>query len=117
MESPMKYEDERGMVNSVNVYVTEETEYFDKSVQIYINMNIYSEKRWCKMKDKDISIRNYNENFEQFYSTVNDIKNSIVKDLVHAYDRESEKRRNSAAVQCADDKLNKEEVSSTETGK
>lgn len=113
----MKYEDERGMINSVNVYPTEETEYFDKSAQIVINMNIYSEKRWCKMKDKDVCIRSYNENFEQFYSAVSDIRSSVVKDLVHEYDRESEKRRNSAAVQCADDKLNKEEVSSTETGK
>lgn len=113
----MKYEDERGMVNFVNVYLTDETEYFDKSAQIVINMNIYSEKRWCKMKDKDICIRNYNENFEQFYSAVSDIRSSVVKDLVHEYDRESEKRRNSTTVQCADDKLNKEEVSSIETGK
>ena len=94
----------RGRLGPVSVYVSMASDYFDSSVRIEVNLDVYSDRSWCKYKTKEFLICNQVDNQELFRKALTELHREDIKLLVYTYARESKERQdNDTAVQCTDD--------------
>ena len=94
----------RGRLCTISVYVSIASDYFDSSVRIEVNLDVYSDRAWCKYKTKEYLICNQTDNQELFRKALSETHRDDITRLVYAYARESKERQdNDTAVQCTDD--------------